>query len=131
MQDRPLEIVSKQQITTTTDMKHRTSQFLKLYIHQISHRIILHETAGLHLHSEGVHLCQILVIGSFDHILTNFSTVAKSLLRSDKTHLAIILTSHKDHTLGLDAADLTRSKVSKNTYLLAHHILRRILLCDS
>ena len=67
MQDRTFKIVSKQQITTATDMKNRTSQLLKLDIHQVGHRIILNETASRHLHTEGVHLGQILIILSPYH----------------------------------------------------------------
>ena len=66
-----------------------------------------------------------------DEKLSYFSTVTKSLLRCDESHLTVILTSHKDHSLGLDAADLARCEVGKDTYLLADHLLWRVLLCDT
>lgn len=64
-------------------------------------------------------------------MLTYFSTVAKRLGRSDETHLAVVLTGHQDHTLGLDSTDLAWSQVGKDADLLAHHIFRRILLCNT
>ena len=64
-------------------------------------------------------------------MLSYLSTVAKSLRRRNEPHFAVILTSHKDHTLRLDAADLAWSKVGKNTYLLAYHLFWRILLGDT
>ena len=66
-----------------------------------------------------------------ENALSYLCTIAKSLRRRNETHFAIILPSHKDHTLRLDATDLTRSKVCKDTDLLADHILRSILLCDT
>ena len=72
MKDCALEIICKEQIASATDMKHRTRKFLKLYFYQISHRIILDETASLHLHSEGIHLGQILVILRLNHRETFF-----------------------------------------------------------
>ena len=67
MQDSALEVVCKQQIAAAADMKNRRSQFLEFYIHKIGHRIIFHETAGLHLHSEGIHLGQILIVFGLNH----------------------------------------------------------------
>ena len=67
MQNRPLEIVRKKQIASATDVKHRTGQFRELYIHKICNGIIFNETPCLHLHSEGVHLCEILVVIGLDH----------------------------------------------------------------
>ena len=149
MQDSTLEIIGKQQIAAAADMKDRTGQLLELYVHKISHRIIFHETAGLHLHTEGVHLSQILIVFGLYHIvwipgqagddgvvikwkrLSYFGSVAECLLRSDETHLSVILASHEDHTLRLDATDLARSKVRKDAYLLADHLLWRILFGDA
>ena len=62
MQDSTFEIICKKKVAATSDMQYRTSQLLKLDIHKIRYRIIFHETARLHLHSEGVHLRQILII---------------------------------------------------------------------
>ena len=67
VQDRPFEIVREEQIAAAADMQNRTRQFLKFDIDKISHRIIFHETAGLHLHSEGVHLRKILIVFCLDH----------------------------------------------------------------
>ena len=67
MKDSTLEIICKQEIAATADMKNRTSQLLKLNIHKIRHRIIFNETARLHLHSEGVHLGKVLIIGRIYH----------------------------------------------------------------
>ena len=64
-------------------------------------------------------------------MLTDFSTIAESLRRCNETHLAVVLAGHEDHTLRLDATDLARSKVSKDTDLLADHLLWRILLGDA
>ena len=62
MQYGSLEIVCEQKVAAAADVKNRTGQFLKLDIDKIRHRIILDETSRLHLHAEGVHLSQILVI---------------------------------------------------------------------
>ena len=64
-------------------------------------------------------------------ILSYFCSVAESLCRSNEPHLAIILASHEDHSFGLDAADLARCEIGKDAYLLADHVFRRILLCDT
>ena len=71
MKDSTLEIISEQEIASTTDMKNRPCKLLKLNVHKISHRIILYETARLHLHPEGIHLRQILIILRLYH--TSFS----------------------------------------------------------
>ena len=70
MQDRTFEVICEEQVAAATDMQYRTRKFLKLDINQICHRIIFHETASLHLHSKGVHLCQILIVFRLDHNLT-------------------------------------------------------------
>ena len=143
VQDSALEVVCEKQIAAAAYMKDRLCQLTELDVHKIRHRIILHETTSLHLHPEGVHLGQILIIGCSYHIheipgqagddnsLSNLSTVAESFLRCDETHLAVVLASHQDHSLGLDATDLAWSKVGKDTYLLSYHIFRSILFCNT
>ena len=63
--------------------------------------------------------------------LSDFSTVVECLGRGDKTHLAVALTCHENHTLGLDTENSTRLQVSENTNLLAHHLLRCVELSDT
>ena len=72
MKYRALEVVNKQQVAAASDMKHRTSQLFELDVHKIRYRIILDETARLHLHSEGVHLGEILVVFCLYHSLIRF-----------------------------------------------------------
>ena len=62
-----LEVVSKKKIAAATDMENRTGQFLKIDINKVRHRVILHKAPCLHLHSEGVHLRQILIVFCFYH----------------------------------------------------------------
>ena len=72
--------------------------------------------------------CEILLQRSS---LTNLSAVAEGLGRGYETHLAVVLTRHEDHSLGLDATDLAWSEVGQDAYLLANHLLRRVLLSNS
>ena len=72
-----------------------------------------------------------MILKMFFMILSYFRSVAESLLRSDETHLTVVLTSHEDHSLGLDATDLARCKIGEDADLLADHLLRRILLGDA
>ena len=67
MQHRAFEVIGKEEIAATTDMQHRTRKLLEFDIHKVCYRIILDETAGLHLHTEGVHLCKILIIRGLYH----------------------------------------------------------------
>ena len=68
MQDGALEVVGKEQVAATSDMEDRTGKFCKLHIDKIRHRIIFHETACLHLHTEGVHLGEVLIMFCLYHI---------------------------------------------------------------
>ena len=54
-------------------------------------------------------------------------SVRQSLLRSDEAHLAVTLTGHEDHALGLYAADLPWLEIRQNAYLAAEHLLRSIV----
>lgn len=69
VQDSALEISREEEVATSSDMKDGTGKFGELYIHKVSHRIIFHETACLHLHSEGVHPCEVLIVFGLYHIL--------------------------------------------------------------
>ena len=68
VQNGSLEVICEKQVAATADMKHGSGKFLKIYVHQVRYRIIFHETAGLHLHSEGVHLRKVLIIICLYHI---------------------------------------------------------------
>ena len=71
VQDSTFEIISKKQIAAPADMKHRACKLIKLDIDKIRHRVILHETTCLHLHAEGVHLSQILIVLRPYHIFSS------------------------------------------------------------
>ncbi len=62
MQDSALEIIRKEKIAASSDMKHRPWKFLKINLHQICDTVILYEIPCGNLHSESVHLRQIPVI---------------------------------------------------------------------
>ena len=77
MQDSTFEVIGKEKIAAATDVEDRPCKLLKLDVHKISHRIILNETAGLHLHAEGVHLGQILIILGPYHMFTTSCRVSQ------------------------------------------------------
>lgn len=67
VQDSALEVVREQKIAAAADMQDRTGKIRKLDIHEVRHRVILHEAPCIHLHPEGVHPGQILIICSLYH----------------------------------------------------------------
>ena len=75
MQDGTFEISREEEVAAASDVEHRTGKFRELYIHKVSHRIIFHETACLHLHSEGVHLREVFIILCPDHSYPSFHCV--------------------------------------------------------
>ena len=67
VQDCAFEVIGEEEVAAAADVQHRAGQFLELNVHKVCHRIIFHETARLHLHSEGVHLRQILIVFGLYH----------------------------------------------------------------
>ena len=60
--------------------------------------------------------------------LAYLGAVAEGLFRGNETHLAAWLLCHKNHSLGLYAANLSWLQVCQDANLPAYHLLRCIIL---
>ena len=63
--------------------------------------------------------------------LTYNSTIRDGILRGNEPHLAVALFCHKYHPVAFDAAYGARLEIGKDTYLLACHLFRSIVLGDA
>lgn len=92
-----------------------------------THQIILWTRTGDSSMQMGIRVHKLKCINR----LSYGRAIHKGLLRGDEPHLAVTLTGHENHTLGLDAPDGARREIGENADLLSDHLLWAVVLSDT